>query len=359
MPTDRSLRMNVENLNVVRQHEFVLNLYQAQMVNNFTVNRSALTAENWAETTIFDLPQFQQYPLTWAEASDRFPYVAMNWNQVDVGNPQFGDVSIVFNHSRVGDAVQITPSDTGIWEMFCNSSKPAPFARTMPITEQWSLPINCSVAWPIAGTLQHWEHLFLPHLGLWGLNKSSAEATIDFFTRGPLAGPYPQQRNITQLEQIMYFESDIIANVPLQEGVKFVIGSFPSLFGTALGAELRAWCTSQGWALIWAMGLTPGDKWNSVSTAMNQRLLDGITANGTNATGAVPAENWAHLWGEAEKARQQPWWDQPSDKEFNGWWDQLASAGTVLAPLSARSCSMFDRCVGVTIQDGDCVCYMR
>ena len=65
---------------------------------------------------------------------------------------------------------------------------------------------------------------------------------------------YDPSHNITGREVFKYFEADIVATVPYPTGVKMILATFPALFGTAAGARLQAWCASQGWVLVWALG---------------------------------------------------------------------------------------------------------
>ena len=41
-------------------------------------------------------------------------------------------------------------------------------------------------------------------------------------------------------------------------GVKFLVASFPTFFGSQYSEVLRRWCARQRWALVWSLGV--GDR---------------------------------------------------------------------------------------------------
>lgn len=81
--------------------------------------------EDSGEVGVFQCAPFSgpnYTPGSWAEASDRLVYTALNTRRVDMGNPMFGDVSIVFSRANVSAMTLIAPIDTGLYEMGCNQS---------------------------------------------------------------------------------------------------------------------------------------------------------------------------------------------------------------------------------------------
>ena len=57
---------------------------------------------------------------------------------------------------------------------------------------------------------------------------------------------------------LQYLEAMPAARLRLPDAVHFLIGSFPALFGSDLGAKLRSWCVQRGWILLWSLGLNLG-----------------------------------------------------------------------------------------------------
>jgi len=334
----------------------VPNLYEATLASGMEVNSSgpqfALTQD--AEAGMFGLPNFTKFPVSWDEAVDRFPYVAMNWASLDMGNPIFGDVSLVFNHSDVKRQVLIAALDTGLWEGLCH----APELGALP---KFQIPaLNCSVPLPAVGSLDYFEHVLLANIGFWSNQSSVVEEAAWLLQRGPLGGPYSNLPEITGIQTVRYLESDILGNVRVNPGVKFVIGHFMGLFGSPLGLELQQWCLESGRLLVWALGadvLSMSDpRIANMSFALNQRTLDPVVAQEqANATQTDVAQ-WLSLWDEAKETRGQD--NTPlSPQQAKKLWDQLTKTQTTLAPLTAQSCAEFDRCVGVSVKSGDCVCY--
>ena len=123
---------------------------------------------NWAEMELYGFPGMRgngSCPASFAEAANRPIYVAFNQLKIDVGNPNFGDVSAVFRRGYVRNMTLIAAVDTGLWEMTCNRSGSGGHGFHHD-------PRNCT-AWdptgfdpattqrlPV-GTLDHYDHLVL------------------------------------------------------------------------------------------------------------------------------------------------------------------------------------------------------
>lgn len=72
---------------------------------------------NDAETQIYGFPQFATYCRpTPSEAYERPVYVALNIFKVDVGNSDFGDVSLVVKRDFSLNNTLVAAIDTGFWE---------------------------------------------------------------------------------------------------------------------------------------------------------------------------------------------------------------------------------------------------
>jgi len=337
---------NFENLPLVEKLDWLPNLYQAQLLSGVPITDQQ-NIEDAAEVAIFGLPSFQQFPLSWTEAADRFPYVALNWAGVDAGNPGFGDVCVVFNNNAVQSSVQVAALDTGIWEMMCNHTS---------TNRSWEMPINCSVPLPVTGTFEHFEHALLASFGFWGNGTSPIQEALRFLSRGPLSGkPYLQAANISSDSMIRYLETDIIANVRFSQGVKFIVGTFGSLFGTDLGRQLQVWCASRGWALVWAFGPV-GEGWDLPPSQMNKRMIDPSLSHLVNST-LSDKSVWEHQWLAAAHIRAHK--KVISEQHIQEWWAVATRSQTHLAPITATACADHDRCIGTTVlsSHADCVCY--
>ena len=73
---------------------------------------------NLAEEGVFQLPPFpnktSHAPDTFQEAQDRgLIYVAHNMRQIDAGNPNFGNVAVVFRRDYAWNMTLMSPVDTG------------------------------------------------------------------------------------------------------------------------------------------------------------------------------------------------------------------------------------------------------
>ena len=122
------------------------NEFQVAMMNNESLH-SEISDDAMKE--IFGCKPFAATQPTWSEASSRLIYVAHNLRRLDTGSePHFGDFTVIFNSSRMKDAVIIAPYDTGMYTMKClhpdlhpgrQSGPPGPGPKGMP-------DLNCS-AW--------------------------------------------------------------------------------------------------------------------------------------------------------------------------------------------------------------------
>merc|ERR1719353_540693 len=101
---------------------------------------------------------------------------------------------------------------------------------------------------------------------------------------------------------------------------KLLVGSFPGLFGTREGQELREFCKRHGVPLAWGLGcgrmwpdeetkkhlLVPYEPWY-FWTAGQARLLDPVAGwPNTNVTGLRDADDtWDAVWTEVESSRSE------------------------------------------------------
>mgnify|MGYP007078129285 CR=1 FL=1 len=170
--------------------------------------------------------------------------------------------------------------------------------------------------------------------------------------------------NITFLDTIKYWESNILAN-PRLDAIKFMLPLFGAHFGNSTGERALAVASAHHYPLVWALADGHHDQPHthdpSVSGKIltsNERLLDPASAALLNVTLPANASTvFATVKAQANAARTS---GQPSPAIVMGWWQQLRYASVRLAPLTALSCSApLDDCVGVVVTSGDCACFAR
>jgi len=173
-------------------------------------------------------------------------------------------------------------------------------------------------------------------------------------------------------ELYRYWEAMPLTSMPYPTAISFVIGSFPSLFGTATGARLREWCASQGWLLVWSLGLNTQDPQNFWSIGAettpfpsNRRLLDPMTlaASTASANHSFGPTSWSAFddsWKQVNRTRTlHPFGRGLTNRSWLSLWEETSTNATAvlqLFPRRAVSCADLERCVG-TDMEGHCVCY--
>ena len=156
-PRDNGSPMDELNLTTWLEAKYDYNLWQMSVLG--LRHASFLFNCDLAEVGLFGFPPFTgvvegsgDLPKTFAEASDRPTYTALNLWRNSVGNPKFGPVSVVFAPNFVHNLTFLLPVDSGLWEGSCNRSS------------HWGNRMNCS-AWnrtderPLLGTLDHFDHI--------------------------------------------------------------------------------------------------------------------------------------------------------------------------------------------------------
>ena len=346
---------------------------------------------NWAEMELYGFPGMRgngSCPASFAEAANRPIYVAFNQLKIDVGNPNFGDVSAVFRRGYVRNMTLIAAVDTGLWEMTCNRSGSGGHGFHHD-------PRNCT-AWdptgfdpattqrlPV-GTLDHYDHLVLAN-PRWFNGTFSLSDTFARLLGGRAGGGSSDwgAANASSADFTTYWESNFAGSVhydvggSARDGVSFLVASFPALFGTPWGRRLQAWAASRGWFLVWALGddVSPQSggggshrSGNASSVRMNKRVLDPAVLAATSAANlsdvksAAAAASFDALYEEAA-ARRNGSSLAPGPKITTAEWSSryaalLAAlpAGARVQPLYAGACADTDRCMGVDME-GHCVCY--
>ena len=224
---------------------------------------------------------------------------------------------------------------------------------------------NCSVPdWDNAtgtfnlGTLEDYRHLMLAAVRWW--NQTLVQGLVPTMARMYNSSAF----NISSEETFHYWEADIVGTVAYPQGIKMVIGTFGSLFGSEYGEALQAWCRRQGWVLLWALG--PGDGGGGKGMdfdsppapvdARTTRMLDpsvlpSATA-GRNTSVAEYADSFTALWKKVGAARTS----NTTAAEYAAWFAELPT-GLAARGLMAGECADASRCVG-TRADGACICYV-
>lgn len=336
-----------------------------------------------AETQIYGFNAFSGIdgcPGNFLEAAERPIYVAFNMLRIDIGNPHFGDVSVVFRRDYTRNMTIIAPTDTGLWEMSCNisgthanmwaengQSKPPPHYHHHE-------PRNCS-AWAPGkgslGTLDHYRHLVLANVRFW----NGTGLLLREFSRVLGDGTWGSDIGVPSSLTTSYWESNFAGNVfygpgggSVEGGVHFIVGAFPSLFGTGDGVRLQQWCKQHRWVLLWSLGQNTADVHELVTLPFNNRMIDPSVLAHTsvgNVSGVSGNEalrgNFSAFWSEVTVHRSKASGSggiAPAD--WAGLWNQLVGVmppTAKLEPLRAHKCSDRDACIGITFGGGDCVCY--
>ena len=242
-------------------------------------------------------------------------YALLNLAGADGGSPLYGDISAVLSPRHARAVTLLSAIDTGEWTTLCNSSwgaaegmaawkegwhgvrreegaggKPnaslgAPFhAPYTPVCDAYNFTL---------GTLEHLDHLILanlhcaprsPHAHVhtppaaqplvcrqgplhplrpapctmadWNRSlPESLAARLEPSCRPPRSAA---ASSLQPTDLLQYLEAMPAARLRLPDAVHFLIGSFPALFGSDLGAKLRSWCVQRGWILLWSLGLNLG-----------------------------------------------------------------------------------------------------
>lgn len=318
---------------------------------------------------------FRSTEYSWSEASDRMIYVAQNFYQQDTGSvPQFGDTFVVFDTEYVRTMVLMAPWDTGMLHMSgCDADSEALLGQTSMVQEvdvQGFAPpgqsINCSAWNGAVGTLDYHNHLILANFDIHADESKSGSTRLDyakaFFQRSAFAGSYT---DLPTLSTNGYWESNIVGN-PRTKAVKFLIGSFPELFGTDDGRRLQQVAEELSLPLAWAMGSGaggsgPGPKLMSSGPGPgprspvpgNRRLLDPSLSLTNASLPANAASAFEELWQTAVTERAA---GSVSNSSVESWWASLLESQVRLAPLTARACSERSGCIGTNTATDDCVC---
>ncbi|CAL1135925.1 unnamed protein product [Cladocopium goreaui] len=328
-------------------------------------NTDSWRMQDHAETYEYALKPFQDVgaPKFMEEADERPVYSLVNNNLIDQGSPIYGDVSAVFSSKFIAGGALLSPMDTGFVETTCVEHHDFP----------WAPPFNCSAYshGKVLGTMKHHNHLFLINEDFWG-NASSLRSI--FMRMEGAWGSHP----LPGLNFLNYFEAAVLGRLELPASVRFLIGEFPTLFGTDLGERLQLWARKSGRVLVWTLGpnnqpkaarpsaSAPAFNFDLMTSARsfhcNQRILDPLVLADTTAAEsldtATDTSDFQKLWAQVAETRKA---GSPTNTTMARYWDEFSKIlpNLKVRPLGSEDCRkqlIQGECVGVTLQ-GQCVCY--
>ena len=302
-----------------------------------------------SEEGVFRLPPYSgphDEPLTYAAASSRLLYIALNMLRADVGNPTFGNVTAVFSPSFWRDAIVAAPADSGLYTMFCNRT----YMRTPgAVRPHFDPGISCNGSDITAGSHGQIDHVLLNNFRFW---RRFGDVLLRYFARS-----YSAATPVTVWELSTYIEPNILANALYREGpraLKMLVGSFAPLFGTARGQILRRWALARSVALLWAVGngrMSQGDSFANASFAGDLRVLD-IPTSGhlVNTSSTVAHAQAFERWWDAVAAARGPT-DELSPPQVWGYWRYGVESSTLppsawLSVARAGDCTDWVTCLG-------------
>mmetsp|Transcript_55742 Transcript_55742/g.130676 ORF Transcript_55742/g.130676 Transcript_55742/m.130676 type:complete len:603 (+) Transcript_55742:37-1845(+) len=327
-----------------------------------TNNSKQFCQQDHAETDVYAMKPFQSRgaPSTLLEAGERPVYSMVNLNLIDMGSPIYGDVSAVFAQKYILNSTLLSPTDTGLYEMGCLDKTVVPV----------EVAYNCSAltGFPQLGTLQHNKHLWLINKGFWNrlglLHTALTRMETPWGRHAVPAGSF-----------LNYFEAALIGQLQFPSAIRFLIGSFPALFGTDMGVRLQAWARSRGWVLIWALGSNekalPGETPNfnfellagHTSFQVNQRMIDPVVLSETTAVaslrlGSNVTDKFKQMWAAVANLRNTT---TVTNATVAQKWQETAVLLPQLPirPLMGGDCEvqlLNAECIGMTLQGG-CICY--
>ena len=314
-------------------------------------------------------------PATFALASDRPTYTALNLWRNSVGNPKFGPVSVVFSPEYTHNMTFLLPVDSGLWEGSCNRSRQHGLDEHRQLQHHhYGNRMNCS-AWnrtdanPLLGTLDDYDHISKAWLSEYGIWQPSYPSSIPVRLFERLFGEKRSTMALTDEEGSsgqLYWEGQISGNILFPEGVKMLVGQYDQLFGTPTGQQLQALCKKNKWLLLWGLG-----EWNrtvsgghghwgppggaSQNYTFSGRVFDPTVLAASSAAhnqtvSPATAASWSTAWQTAVVARGE----SSKGLIWHRMWQALPSALRV-EPVRPGGCASINACVGLVA--GKCLCY--
>ena len=302
-------------------------------------------------------------PASLSEANERGSYALFNAVRSDACSPLYGNLTLVLEPEAVRPGLLVSAIDTGEWTALCNHTYASPAHGAVGAWHPY--PHDCGAYDFSLGTLDHFSHLFLPNARYWAGPNATAEVVAAKLARTFRLLAEPWSAPIAGPELIHYWEAMPAMTLPLSTSVRFAIASFPSLFGTDAGDELRSWCAARGWPLVWSLGLNTGreEQFFSIGyeTALfnsSNRILDGTVSNASTLATPLPPTAALEIelaWADVLSVRATE--PNVSNATWAAAWSNLAAAtppAAKLAPVTkAAGCGPTCFAVDGT---GACVC---
>lgn len=322
-----------------------------------------------AETGLYRLPPFSKVPPSPEEARERPRYLAGNTRQLAMGVRRYGSISAILRNDVIRQRAVIVGSDTGGWESICNKSvtpvhKPSWFAK---LVEDASVSCARVERTPL-GVAERPLHSFL------------ANARTFRKVGGGLARQIYQllgeDADVRPLEGNMYMEAALLGEMRVND-TKVLVGSFPGLFGSKMGEDLRKFCSRHGMPLVWS--LSDGQEWTKEEEEKldwlpwepfeywhsdGERLLDPIagwahTSQPSSGGSAKTRALWEKVWAEVAKQRSQlPHGHFLTQSSMKSWWKGIKSSDLPVQMLREGECSP-NLCFGTILAGGNRTCICR
>lgn len=168
-----------------------------------------------------------------------------------------------------------------------------------------------------------------------------------------------------------YLEAIPAGRLDFPNSVMFMIAGFPELFGTTHGDLLREWCQSRGWVLLWSLGLNLGDFdanfWTAASIEKtfvgNQRLIDPAVLEHTSIRNVssvdIARDAFETFWKHVRTTRERHN-ETLSNTTMSSLWNNLTKqvpAHFTVDTVDVGDCADLSRCLGVSRDTSNCVCY--
>jgi len=329
-------------------------------------------------------------PTTLQQASSRPVYGIANAHKNALPTFLWGDVSFVFNNSHVNQAAILAPFDTGDFSCQCGMKS------TDELCKQWSSETSCSKVWcckwyTTEGCLAGWigrggvqsncshnnesrvgvigasDHLLEPYAYAYG-EELATMRLVNLFSRSLLKWAEAPEMSLPETAPF-YFEADVAANIPLPNGVKFIVVSLPSLFGSDVGQQVRSMAARLNWPLLWALGPNNGGvnpnstfTWPAVGRVADAEVFRNMSVKFNLTEAPLPPliSAFDKLWKGAAQARDvtngtlSP---TLAADIFNRMMNLYSPVGMSLEPVRADLCQSPHLCIGVqTLMSSKCVC---
>ena len=371
--------------------DWFYNIYELWLKDFIDQPDRALTDD--IETDALGFPDFIAYPPTEEEASDRIVWGALNIHRKATGNPVCGAVSAVFARKPIGPNALVTPLDSGVVHQVWNDIQRFGDSNWFQslidedTVANWNNPTQPSLT-----TSESYVHLLPTHVrALSGsrfiagddyVSYNLARLLVRLLSRRTYRAPFiaeparPVQLNFME-NRFGYLEFNPTMRIGFPNGVLMMVGVFNLLVGTPKADQLRSWCISRGWPLLWTfdpfpLGGTPCENDRDPISRVcfehhdaladyegsNVRLLDPAVLrevpHGHNLTIDLAGE----AFGRAAQAFDLLYEGEDTLPTDAQWWELLTHPDMVqlaVEPVYARACSDH-RCVGVRVSDATCVC---